>query len=68
MSRDPQDDIRVCMKFGDQIRIGYSSVPAPSHQRTETSIRQFDAYRYVRSDDHEFTFSLALIEFFTSQS
>ena len=32
------------------------------HQPIE-KIRLFDAYRYVRSDDHELTFSLTLIKF-----
>src|ERR1035441_9651529 len=59
MSRDPHDEIRIFMKFGNQLMLGFKSERAPADIR----FWRFDAYRYVRSDDHELTFSLALIKF-----
>jgi len=44
------------MQFGNQLCFGGW---VPTHHGTGW----FDAYRYVRSDDHKLTFSLTLIKF-----
>src|SRR5450756_2039784 len=59
MPRHPQDEIRICMERRNQLLLGYTGAGAPTHGRT----RRFDAYRYVRGDDHELGFSLALLKF-----
>ena len=56
MSRDPHDEIRIGMQFGNQLSFGCW---VPIHHGRHL----FDADRYVRSDDHQLTFRLTLIKF-----
>src|SRR5450759_4063574 len=58
MPRHPQDEIRIGMELRNQLLLGYTGAGAPTHRRT----RRFDAYRYVRGDDHELGFGLTLIK------
>src|ERR1035437_9736583 len=57
MSRDPQDEIWIGMKFNQQIAAGYDRVGADSGRVTD----KFN--RYVRRDDHELVLSLPPVQF-----
>ena len=56
--------IRMALKFSNQIRQGYGilRIGPPTHLGLRRS--HFDAYRYVRSDDHELTGSITIRKFF----
>src|ERR1035437_5928913 len=51
MSADPQEEIRIAMKCGQQVGVGYGRVGAD------------ELNWYVRSDDHELALSLTLAQF-----
>ena len=58
MPRDPQDEVRIGMKFGEQLRFGDARIRPPA----DKSARRFDADRTVRRDDHELSVGLPLVE------
>src|ERR1035438_6261597 len=55
MARDPQEQVRIGIKYGEQIGAGYDGVGGIWH------VDKLN--RYVRSDDHELVLSLTQIQF-----
>src|SRR5665647_724687 len=64
MPRHPHEQVRMALKFRNQIRQGYGilRIGPPTHLGMGRSY--FDVDRYMRGDDHELSCRVAICEFF----
>ncbi len=64
MPRHPHDQVRMALKFRNQIRQGYGilRIEPPTHLGIRRSY--FDVDRYVRGDDHKLCCRVAICKFF----
>src|SRR5450759_2215159 len=64
MPRHPHDQVRMALKFRNQIRQGYGilRIGPPTHFGIRRS--HFNVDRYVRGDDHELSCRVAICKFF----